>query len=324
MISRLTNNVKQLQAASLVALPDLLRQWLPNGKQHGKEYIALNPNRNDRNLGSFRVCIRSGRWRDHAIGEGGNDVISLYAYLFTSADYRAAIKALATNPIVRASIVTGATLGAAKPANSAKISAAKLASIERIYNSGNKLLGSPAAQYLKNRRLKANTAWAALRASKLQYPDMGSQHALIAPFTSADGSLTGLHRTYVTPTGAKLPVASPRLTLGQVRGSAIQLSKVTDKLVICEGLEDGLTLFQELDEQMPVWVAGGASFLSAMVIPDCVTSLIIAADNDTAGERAAQHAGEAHQSGQRNVKIMRPSAPFKDFNEELQDTNHGE
>ncbi|MCZ6497087.1 MAG: hypothetical protein O6924_13020 [Alphaproteobacteria bacterium] len=62
-------------------LPDLLNLWLPKGKLVGNEYIALNPTRRDRNLGSFKINIQTGRWADFATGDKGGDVVSLFAYL---------------------------------------------------------------------------------------------------------------------------------------------------------------------------------------------------------------------------------------------------
>ncbi len=67
---------------SLAALPQLLMRWLPAGRFHGREYIALNPHRADRTLGSFRINTHTGRWADFATGDKGGDVISLAAYLF--------------------------------------------------------------------------------------------------------------------------------------------------------------------------------------------------------------------------------------------------
>ena len=106
------------------------------------------------------------------------------------------------------------------------------------------------------------------------------------------------------------------MTLGQVRGGAVRLAEAADQLIICEGLEDGLTLYQDLG--VPVWVACGAGVMRHMVIPDTVRSVIIAADNDAAGALAAQRAADAHNIGGRDVRIMRPDPAFKDFNDQLQ------
>ena len=62
-------------------LPDLLARWLPGGRTEGSEYIAKNPMRADRRLGSFRINIDTGRWADFATGDRGGDPVSLAAYL---------------------------------------------------------------------------------------------------------------------------------------------------------------------------------------------------------------------------------------------------
>lgn len=75
---------------ALTVLPALLRKWLPNGQVRGREYVALNPRRDDRHLGSFRINFRSGAWADFAIGARGGDSISLLAYLTNTQQLEAA------------------------------------------------------------------------------------------------------------------------------------------------------------------------------------------------------------------------------------------
>jgi hypothetical protein len=62
-----------VNAAALAALPDLLRRWLPDGVVRGREYVARNPRRRDRRLGSFPVNLDTGRWADFATGDVGGD-----------------------------------------------------------------------------------------------------------------------------------------------------------------------------------------------------------------------------------------------------------
>ena len=70
-----------INAAGLPALPTLLRRWLPDGRQVGREYVARNPRRADKRAGSFKVNTRTGRWSDFATGDAGGDVVSLAAFL---------------------------------------------------------------------------------------------------------------------------------------------------------------------------------------------------------------------------------------------------
>ena len=65
----------------MAVLPALLRRWLPDGRIEGNEYVARNPRRSDRRLGSFKINLRTGRWADFAFDARGGDPISLAAYL---------------------------------------------------------------------------------------------------------------------------------------------------------------------------------------------------------------------------------------------------
>ena len=59
----------------------ILHHLLPNGRKQGCEYVALNPTRVDRNLGSFRININTQKWADFATEDRGGDLISLWAYV---------------------------------------------------------------------------------------------------------------------------------------------------------------------------------------------------------------------------------------------------
>ena len=85
-----STNFQEVSRFTLMKSNDLLRQWLPNGKVVGNEYVALNPKRHDRKLGSFRINMLTGRWADFATGDKGGDLISLYAYLFDCGQLQAA------------------------------------------------------------------------------------------------------------------------------------------------------------------------------------------------------------------------------------------
>ncbi len=83
-------DIKVVNQAALVRLPQLLGCWLPDGKVRNGEWIARNPTRNDRNPGSFMINTRTGKWSDFATGDRGGDVVSLYAYLEGLSQYEAA------------------------------------------------------------------------------------------------------------------------------------------------------------------------------------------------------------------------------------------
>jgi hypothetical protein len=72
----------RVAGAALDHADTLARRWLPDGRRQGPEWVARNPRREDRRLGSFKVNLKTGRWSDFATGDAGGDLIALAAYLF--------------------------------------------------------------------------------------------------------------------------------------------------------------------------------------------------------------------------------------------------
>jgi hypothetical protein len=70
-----------INQAALAAFPAVLNRLLPGSKTIGREIVALNPRRADRNIGSFKINRYNGRWCDFATGDKGGDPVSLVAYL---------------------------------------------------------------------------------------------------------------------------------------------------------------------------------------------------------------------------------------------------
>lgn len=70
-----------INQAALARLPEILHRWLPDGHVVGGEYTARNPTRADRQPGSFKINMATGRWADFATGSRGGDPVSLAAYL---------------------------------------------------------------------------------------------------------------------------------------------------------------------------------------------------------------------------------------------------
>jgi DNA primase len=177
--------------------------------------------------------------------------------------------------------------------------------------------GTPAERYLRGRALRG-TIPASIRFANLPLGQRGLVPALVASVSTLSGQVLGIQRTFLAPDGstkATLPGGKNKLSLGRVKGGAIRLGAAGPELIITEGLEDGLSLHQET--QMPVWVAAGASMLPGLLLPPAVRTVVIAADGDPAGEAAANSAADIFVTQGRRVKIIRPAAPHKDFNDEL-------
>lgn len=81
--------VNRLALANATAV---VRGLLSEGRLEGHEYIARNPLRRDRRLGSFKVNVSTGRWADFATGDGGGDLVSLAAFVSGLTQREAAIR----------------------------------------------------------------------------------------------------------------------------------------------------------------------------------------------------------------------------------------
>jgi hypothetical protein len=106
----------------------------------------------------------------------------------------------------------------------------------------------------------------------------------------ADEELPGIHLTLLKPDGSgKAEVERNKIMVGPSSGWPIVLAPPNDLLglVICEGIETGLSLFEATG--CGVWVAGAAVRLPALAekIPGYIDTVTIAAEPDDAGRRGA-------------------------------------
>ena len=136
--------------------------------------------------------------------------------------------------------------------------------------------------------------------------------AMIAGAQDVAGEFVGVAITWLSADGTdKAPVETPRKTFGPVRRGAVRLTSAGETLCLCEGIEDGLSIFQAAG--IPTWATCGTSNLVSVELPEVVGEVIICADNDAAGERAAQQAAARFLREGRRVRIARPLGA-KDFN----------
>lgn len=201
---------------------------------------------------------------------------------------------------------------------------------QRIVRESSPIEGTPAAVYLRSRGIKIDLPHT-LRFARLAPPKIegngvleangpGLLPTLVAIVTDATGELVGLQRTYLTDSGRKAATTDPKgkvkYSLGNVIGGSIQIGPPAASMLVCEGLEDGLTLAQGLGRS--VWVAAGTSMLPQMVFPDPVRAVVIGADGDAGGRLAATKAAAAFTAAGLKTRIMYPAPGFKDFNAELE------
>ena len=99
-----------------------------------------------------------------------------------------------------------------------------------------------------------------------------------------------MQRTWLDPSRpAKAPTAPPRKALGRVHGRAVRFAMPTGDaaaLLVGEGIETVLSLVAAVPA-LPAAAALSAGSLAAFAPPPGTARLLIAADRDPAGRRAA-------------------------------------
>lgn len=181
-----------------------------------------------------------------------------------------------------------------------------------IWNAAEPISATLGETYLRGRGITAP-----LPPSLRFLPD--ARHAPSAtgrPAMVADVAPTGgVHRTYLTPGGERL-AQHGKLMLGPCGGGAVRLSK-GEGLVVCEGIETGLSLLSGLLRGTPaVWAALSTSGVRGLDLPPTPGALTIAADGDEAGRAAAYAlATRADAQGWR-VRLL-PAPEGRDWNDVL-------
>lgn len=138
--------------------------------------------------------------------------------------------------------------------------------------------------------------------------------AMVAAIEDLDGRIVGVHRTYLKPDGTgKAEVKPNKMALGRSRGCAVHLTAGAPEQVLCEGIETGLSILQATG--LHVWAALGTSNLGQVELPGFVREVIIAADNDEPGIKAASAAAEAYRAHGYQVQILSPRNEDWDFNQ---------
>lgn len=287
-----------------VSLADVAQQAGVKLRKAGSEWKACCPFHSDRSP-SFTIFDGGRRFQCFGCGAAG-DVLD-FVQRAHSVGLREAAEMVGRGSVPALSIA---------PVEHTEVERDTVAEAIAIWRGAGPIGGTVAETYLHRRGLKLILP-ESLRFARLQYGWKGPTHpCLVALVAGSDNIPTGIQRTYLDEGGGKARVAIPKKSLGRVSGGAIRLAPCAAMLTVCEGLETGLSLQQELGRA--VWVAAGASMLPNMRFPGGVRDVVIGADGDEAGERAARKAQDAFTSRGVAARVIRPLEGFNDFNDELQ------
>jgi Toprim domain len=314
--------LEAVNCAALPVLPILLARWLPTGKRVGREYVALNPRRDDRHFGSFKIVIsgrRIGMWADFSTGDEGGDIISLAAYLFEISQGEAARR-------VADIVGLGTAREFSEKQSSPKADENIKSRIERavtLWRQGTDPRGTLVETYLASRAF-ALTSELRMRVIRFHaacpWRDQISGELMHIPAMLAvmrnihTNEVTAVQRTALSQTGQKIG----RMTLGPKTGAAIKLSAdedVTMGLAIGEGLETLLSAMQL--GFTPAWALGDASSVRHFPIVSGMGCLTIVVDNDESGtgQRAAHECSSRWTSAGREVFRIIPDRRGDDMND---------
>ncbi|MDO8874638.1 MAG: toprim domain-containing protein [Pseudolabrys sp.] len=141
--------------------------------------------------------------------------------------------------------------------------------------------------------------------------------AMLAMLTAPDGGSCQIHRTYLTATGSKAPIESPRRMMAGLvaKGAAVRLTEAATVLGIAEGIETALSATAL--HGIPCWAALNADMLKNWQPPKMVTRVVIFADNDEdfAGQEAGFALARRMKAEARAADVRFPDSPGEDWND---------
>ena len=292
------------------------RHYLSNGRRQGRYWLVGDvQNTPGRSLfvrltGPDAGRGAAGKWTDAATGQHGDrlDLIRLNRGLDRLGDALGEARAFLGLPkqeLPRAPVRAGSSDAA-----------------RRLFALSRPIVGTLAETYLRNRGITACVDdMPALRfhpgcfyrahdaAPRESWP------ALIAAVTGPDGTITGVHRTWLDRDGAgKAPIAAPRRALGHLLGNAVRFGMPSDVMIAGEGIETMLSPRCVLPD-MPMAAALSANHLTALILPPALRHLYIARDNDAAGRHAAMRLRDRARAAGIETRILWPVT--NDFNADL-------
>ena len=316
--------------AALPHAEAIVRDLAPGCSRQGGELFMENPRRADHSLGSFSVNLRTGCWHERATGEGGGDLISLWAYLAGLNQREAACELAAflglpvsAGPRRR----DGVRPLPRPPLPPAKDDiAASRAAVARIWGQSGEAVFSGTKTYIKvERRLSFPTRFAGAPSAIIRAYGSPSGAPTSPAWSSATGPSSAMirripepvaiQRWYFGPDGKALRGPDGRRVkkmLGPVKDAAIKLTDDADViygLVVAEGFETALATY--LAGWRPTWALGSACALASFPILAGI-ALTIFADHDDAGLEAARVCRDRWRAAGCEAVIRRPPTPGAD------------
>ncbi len=303
-------------------LSDIIGRHTDLKKRGSQERVGLCPFHSERTP-SFEVNDGKGQYYCHGCGKSGDAITFLMER--EGLNFRQAYEALAGDEFPEVSEEERAR----RKAEDEQKMADRIALARLIWDMSVPAAGTPAEVYARSRGITIALPEVVrfVMAPRWRDPETGEcgrdHPAMVCAMQDNSDEIVGVQCVFLQDGGrAKYSAvkadgskAKAKLSYGKIVGAAIRLGPTAERVVFCEGPEDGLTLAQSLPGES-VWVACGTALMPRMKFPRMVRSLILAGDNNEAGRAAVAKARIIHASSGLSVEEVYPDAPFKDWNDQ--------
>lgn len=330
----------------------LVGELLPGGHYDGSYYFAKNPMRDDKHKGSLWVRTAGtgvGVWQDMATMEKAGNVFTLIQTFAGLADLQAAglwsMSWLGMDKKIDRHKMEAKRKAAVYVAEQEdRLAKQTLGDAQKMaramFLKAEKIIDTPVETYLATRgidlsvfdrmpgslRYLANCRHRDVAGAETFWPCM------LAAMCDDTGQVVAVHRTWLSADGkGKAPVAPNKKIWPSYKGAVIRLARGQGQLtpeemmrrgrkaplVVCEGIEDGLTLAMAAPEYR-VWAAGTLGNMANVPLLACVSELILFRDNDLAPEaRAAFKRISADLARKIKLRVAHTPERYKDANDFL-------
>ncbi len=291
----------ELSASLASRAEDVCRRYLPHGKRDGDHWTAatVQPDKEER----IQVALdgpNTGKWHDRAGGSRG-DLLDLIRH---SAGYGSIAEAMkeAAAFLDPAPQTRSLAAPAASPLERAE---AETARAQALYDRARPITDDdPAGRYLANHGLDLQQTPGLRYHDNVHYlagDDLRRSPAILAPITSADGTLRGLDRLFLTPAGDALPLA-PHTITGHAPPPADAATWIGERnasnIALCQSIPDALSLLGALDDQerkeLAVVTLPDTCDLTTLQIPTETRNVLLVQADDDEGAAAWQTLRATH------------------------------
>lgn len=332
------------------------------GKVEHNDFVAFNPTRNDKNLGSFRVCIRGakqGVWCEFASNDRGDPIDLINYCLFNNSsnkheaiEWAKSFLGIGTGNVTLKQIRQRAEEQRKACEDQQKIENEnfRLYAGKIFWQAQPSIKGTPAEFYFKARGIDFNVLKKqphAIRFAKECFFERDKRTgqkfympAIVTAIHNANNEFVGVHRTFLEQVNGVWRRKTKKV-LGSFAGGAIRLwrgktatpisklnalknlDEIDETLIICEGIEDGLSIAMACPEYR-IWTSISVSNLQNIAIPKGINQVIIAGDVDGDEAIATKQVNLAAENFMRAGKIVKIARPNNahDFNDELTGQNY--